>query len=84
MRYVKMLNNQGSSNKIEPFLGPQAFGQNVEDQKRFFGRNLETKEIVTLILSYQVVLIYAQSGAGKTSIVNAQVIPELEKKKYYQ
>jgi YVTN family beta-propeller protein len=65
--------------KVDPYIGPRPFRRDIEDQKRFFGRDEETEEILTLIFSYQLVLIYAQSGAGKTSILNAQVAPTLEK-----
>jgi hypothetical protein len=64
---------------LSPYVGPRPFGRSREDRERFFGRNHETEEIVTLIFSHQLVLIYAQSGAGKTSILNAAVTPELEK-----
>jgi YVTN family beta-propeller protein len=63
---------------IEPFIGPHPFRRGKEDQLRFFGRDAEIDEIVTLIASHRIVLIYAQSGAGKTSIFNAGVIPSLE------
>src|SRR5919107_1068245 len=64
---------------IDPYIGPRPFKQDIEDQKRFFGRDDETDEIVSLILGHKLVLIYAQSGAGKTSIFNAKVAPTLEK-----
>jgi len=63
---------------IEPYIGPRPFKRDKDDQSRFFGRGVETNEIVSLITSHRLVLIYAQSGAGKTSIFNAQVISELE------
>ena len=62
---------------IEPFIGPRPFKMDEEDQLRFFGRDAEANEIVSLITSHRNVLIYAQSGAGKTSIFNAQVISSL-------
>jgi hypothetical protein len=46
--------------------------------KRFFGRDDETDELLSLLLGHKVVLVYAQSGAGKTSLLNAKIIPELE------
>jgi hypothetical protein len=78
-------NKQTSSIKIEeqiidPFIGPRPF--RLEDQRLFFGRDKETNEILSLIFAHQLVLIYAQSGAGKTSILNAQVTPALEKYGY--
>ena len=76
------MQNEQDQIKVNPFIGPSPFGRIIEDQVRFFGRNQETEEIVTLIFSHQLTLVYAQSGAGKTSIINAQVIPELEKYGY--
>jgi WD40 repeat protein len=58
-----------------PFPGPKPFEQ--QEQERFFGRDREAREIVSLIVAHQAVLVYAQSGAGKTSLLNAQVIPIL-------
>ena len=81
--YFKDRQSSNSSKNIdiqslEPYIGPRSFNRNLKDQKRFFGRDYETEEIVSLISSHKLVLIYAQSGAGKTSIFNAQVIPTLE------
>ena len=57
-----------------PYIGPRPFGDSLEDQKRFFGRDYEAEEIISLIMAHDTVIIYAQSGAGKTSIINAQII----------
>src|SRR5829696_4481119 len=64
---------------LEPYVGPQPFRRNIEDQMRFFGRDYESDELVALITSHNLILVYAQSGAGKTSIFNALVIPMLER-----
>ena len=77
----KLLENsiiEVTDRSLEPYVGPRSFRRDIEDQSRFFGRDAETDEIVSLITSHRLVLIYAQSGAGKTSIFNAQVIPILE------
>ena len=73
--YFKDRQSSNSSKNIdiqslEPYIGPRSFNRNLKDQKRFFGRDYETEEIVSLISSHKLVLIYAQSGAGKTSIFN--------------
>ena len=62
---------------LDPFIGPRPFTRTRDDQKRFFGRDDETDEIVSLILGHRLTLVYAQSGAGKTSILEAQVGPKL-------
>ncbi len=61
-----------------PYVGPRPFEHNEWDQARFFGRAQETQEIVSLIYGHPLVLVYAQSGAGKTSLFNARIIPMLE------
>jgi YVTN family beta-propeller protein len=76
--HIHKLSNNLGNKIVEPFIGPRPFSRTEEDQKRFFGRDNESGEIVSLIASHKLVLIYAQSGAGKTSIFNAKVIPQLE------
>lgn len=64
------------ANKSEPYVGPRPFKQ--EESNFFFGRDQETNELISLITAHPVVLLYAQSGAGKTSLLNANFIPKLE------
>src|SRR5262245_14432742 len=59
-----------------PFVGPRPFEK--EDSDRFYGRTRETEELLSLIIAHRAVLVYAQSGAGKTSLLKAGVIPRLE------
>jgi YVTN family beta-propeller protein len=66
------------SNGWSPFVGPRPFRR--DEKKLFFGRNYESEKIVSLIFGHSLVLIYAQSGAGKTSLFNAKVAPSLEQK----
>ena len=63
---------------LNPYVGPRPFERTARDQERFFGRDQETQEIVSLMFSHPLVLIYAQSGAGKTSLFNARIAPTLE------
>jgi hypothetical protein len=58
-------------------VGPRPFGP--EDRERFFGREREARDTVSLIIAHRVLLIYALSGAGKTSLVNAGIVPLLER-----
>lgn len=59
-----------------PFIGPRPFEQ--KDKGCFFGRLREVNDLVSLIIAHRVVLLYAQSGAGKTSLLNAALTPRLE------
>jgi hypothetical protein len=59
-----------------PFVGLRPFDK--ADATQFFGRDREARDLVSLIHAHPVVFLYAPSGAGKTSLVNAAVIPQLE------
>ena len=61
-----------------PFIGPVPFPRRSRSESRFFGRLQEIQELVSYVLSQPLVLLYSPSGAGKSSLMNAGVIPELE------
>ena len=63
-----------------PFVGPRPFEK--EDSDRFFGRTREIEELLSLIIAHRAVLVYAQSGAGKSSLLRAGVIKRLEEQHY--
>ncbi|MCP4593926.1 MAG: ATP-binding protein, partial [bacterium] len=64
--------------KNNPYVGPRPYRRN--DQHNFYGRDREARELRALIVAEREVLFYAQSGAGKTSLLNAVVIPALEER----
>ena len=59
----------------EPYVGPQPFEN--RHAAYFFGRNREAEDLVSLVLAHPVVLLYSPSGAGKSSVINAKVVPIL-------
>ena len=59
-----------------PWVGPVSFTK--ETARYFFGRDTEASELGYLIIARRAVLLYAQSGAGKTSLLQAKVMPSLE------
>jgi hypothetical protein len=65
-----------SDSNQNPYVGPRSFTRREKD--RFFGREQEARELRALILSERLVLFYAQSGAGKSSLINARLIPQLQ------
>jgi len=65
-----------TSDADEPYVGPRPYER--ADSHLFFGRGREAEEILSLVIAHPIVLLYAQSGAGKTSLLNARVIPLLE------
>jgi WD40 repeat protein len=64
------------SHEQSPYVGPRPF--TADDRDVFFGRNQEAIELTALIKAHPETLLYAQSGAGKTSLLFAQVIPTLD------
>jgi hypothetical protein len=55
----------------EPYVGPRPFGE--DDREIFFGREAEIAEMVSLVIASRTVLLYAVSGAGKSSLLRAGV-----------
>ncbi|MBO3705635.1 MAG: hypothetical protein J5X21_04395 [Candidatus Accumulibacter sp.] len=64
--------------QYKPYKGPESY--QVEDAAFFFGRKEAADQIVAHVLSAHISLLHAQSGAGKTSLLNALVIPQLEER----
>jgi hypothetical protein len=65
-----------SSGLANPYRGPQSFlGQHAS---LFHGREREARLLADLILREAVAILSAGSGAGKTSLLHARVIPMLE------
>ncbi len=62
--------------KNNPYVGPRPYRR--EHSRNFYGRNREARDLLSLLLAERVVLFYAPSGAGKTSLLNAKVLPALE------
>jgi hypothetical protein len=62
--------------KDNPYIGPRRYER--RDAHNFYGRTREARDLLSLIRAKRVVLFYAQSGAGKTSLLNTQIIPTLE------
>src|SRR6266568_2017701 len=60
----------------DPYVGPQPFER--AHRRFFFGRDVEARELLSLVVADRVVLLYAASGAGKSSLLNAGLIPLLE------
>ncbi|MDM8519242.1 SUMF1/EgtB/PvdO family nonheme iron enzyme [Anaerolineales bacterium HSG6] len=64
-----------------PYVGPRTFEE--DDSDVFFGRNREARDLLSLVIAEPVVLFYAQSGTGKSSIINTRLIPGLREENFY-
>ncbi len=63
-----------------PYIGPRPFLR--EEKDKFFGREREGRDLLSLVSSERLLLFYAQSGAGKTSLINTRLVPGLEAKHF--
>ncbi|HYK02291.1 MAG TPA: hypothetical protein VE974_11080 [Thermoanaerobaculia bacterium] len=61
-----------------PYVGPRPFER--EDENKLFGRDEEIRELLAIITATPITLLYAQSGAGKTSLLKAKLQPLLERR----
>src|SRR5512145_2355888 len=56
-----------------PYVGPRPLTQTDP----LFGRDVEKVQLLNLLIAERIVLLYSPSGAGKTSLIQAGLIPEL-------
>lgn len=71
-----------SPGRDNPYVGPQSFSR--EEREFFRGRERETNDLEALLVARRLVLFYAQSGAGKTSLIRAGLAPRLEEKRGFE
>jgi WD40 repeat protein len=70
--------NAQQPQRMNPFIGPRAF----EEGRKLHGRNRETSQLTSLLISERIVLLYSPSGAGKTSLVRAALTPRLDQRHF--
>jgi formylglycine-generating enzyme required for sulfatase activity len=66
-----------------PYVGPRPFENTQRDIERFFGRARETRDIISLLVAQSTLLVYGKSGTGKSSLLNAAIIPMLSSDEFY-
>lgn len=64
-----------SAQESNPYVGPVPFSS--ADRPRFFGRDDEVEQLIDAIYGNPVVLFCAESGAGKTSLIHARLVPDM-------
>lgn len=62
-----------------PYVGARPFERTPQDQARFFGREAEAQELLALLFGEPLVVLCAESGAGKSSLCEARLVPELQR-----
>ncbi|MCX6065510.1 MAG: hypothetical protein NT121_07115 [Chloroflexi bacterium] len=58
---------------LNPYIGPRSFQLN----ETLYGRDRELRQLTDRLIAERIVLLHSPSGAGKTSLVQAGLIPQL-------
>jgi hypothetical protein len=66
--------------KVRAYRGTAPYADDPADQLLFFARKTEIQQLTALTLTSPLTLLFGRSGSGKTSLVNAGLIPELRRK----
>lgn len=62
-----------------PYVGPRAFSKS----ETLYGRDRELRILTDRLIAERIVLLHAPSGAGKTSLVQAGLIPKLAEEGFF-
>ncbi len=68
-----MFTVEGALAQNNPYAGPRPF----EIGETLFGREREVAALRYMLTSERIVLLYSPSGAGKSSLINAGLLPQL-------
>lgn len=58
-----------------PYIGPRPF----REGERLRGRHREERDLADKLMGERIVLLHSPSGAGKTSLIQASLVPRMEK-----
>ena len=65
------------------YKGTSPFSDIDLDRRIFFGRDRECRSLQSLVLAEDLVVLFAKSGMGKTSLINAGLLQPLRLKGYF-
>lgn len=66
------------TDRPNPFVGPRAF----EPGEKLYGRDRELRSLSSLLVAERIVLMHSPSGAGKTSLLKAGLLPMLREDEF--
>src|SRR4051794_29625636 len=62
-----------AATRKNPYVGPRPY----QIGEKLYGRRRELAELRDLLISERIVMLYSPSGAGKTSLIQAELVPAL-------
>lgn len=67
------------NNQVDPpYVGPFS----LRTGQRIFGRDRELRDLTRLLVAERIVLLFSPSGAGKTSLIQAGLIPAMRERRF--
>ncbi len=79
-RTVELLLAPPLDEDANPYRGLHSFRE--ADQAQFFGRNAVSKRLVEAVLAQPLTVVVGTSGSGKSSLVEAGLVPELRARRF--
>ena len=70
--------NARPNSDANPYVGPRSF----EDGEPLYGRDREALELLDLLIAERIVLLHSPSGAGKSSLLQASLLPKLSNENF--
>ncbi len=62
-----------------PYVGPRSF----QTGEKMYGRDMEIRKLLDLLIAERIMILHSPSGAGKSSLVQAGLIPRMENEGFY-
>ena len=77
-RFLPWLEGTGAAADppLSPYVGPRSF--RADDRGFFFGRAYEVEIVASSLLSSRLTILTGPTGVGKSSLLNAGVLPDLQ------
>ena len=76
------MNSEPGSGKSRRYPGVSSFEDTPIHRKLFFGRDQEAYDLLQLVLADRVVVLFARSGVGKSSLIKAALLRSLRKRSF--
>jgi len=67
-----------TNSRPNPYVGPRAFRAG----ETLYGRDREIRDLLDLLVAERIVLLHSPSGAGKSSLVQAGLMPRLQEDRF--